>query len=90
MIALLFSSLVNVILFFRIIEYAYFGKKPAVGHGHDDDQDKEPVKRDEAPLSSLVALLLAASGIILVGVFNQEIVGIISWALEGLPVVGGN
>jgi len=86
-VALLISSLVNAVLFFRIIEIAYFGKKPVDGHGH---HDVAPAKIDEAPLSSLAALLLAASGVIAVGIYNSEIVGVISWVLEGVPIVGGN
>ncbi|MEP4079163.1 proton-conducting transporter membrane subunit [Haloferula sp.] len=89
-VALLVSSLVNAILFFRIIEIAYFGKKPAEGHGHDDDHGEEPAKIDEAPVSSLIALLAAASGVILIGVFNRQIIGIITWVLEGAPIVGGS
>jgi multicomponent Na+:H+ antiporter subunit D len=89
-VALLVSSLINAVLFFRIIEIAYFGKKPVEGHGHHDDHGGEPVKVSEAPLSSLIALLAAATGTVLIGVFNRQIVEIINWALEGAPVVGGN
>lgn len=86
--ALLVSSLVNAILFFRIIEIAYFGKKPAEGHG--PHQDAAPTKIQEAPVSSLIALLASAAALILIGVFNSQIVDIIQWALEGAPIVGTN
>ncbi len=67
--ALLFSSLVNVILFFRIIEFGYF--EPFTDrHGHGS-----PVKPiNEAPLSMLVPLLIIAAGLIVVGVYTGDMV----------------
>jgi multicomponent Na+:H+ antiporter subunit D len=67
--ALLFSSLVNVVLFFRIIEVAYF--QPASkgdGHGHDH----EPI--DEAPLSMLLPALFVAVALIAIGLSTGVIV----------------
>jgi len=40
-IALLISSLVNAVLFFRIFEIAYFGNKPAEGHDHGHHEETE-------------------------------------------------
>ena len=67
--ALLFSSLVNVILFFRIIEFGYF--EPFTDrHGHGS-----PVKPiNEAPLSMLIPLLMIAAGLIVVGVYTGDMV----------------
>ncbi len=65
--ALVFSSLVNAILFFRIIEYAYFGKGSG-DHGH------EPIARNEAPAMILAPLLLAAAGLIIVGLSSGPLV----------------
>jgi multicomponent Na+:H+ antiporter subunit D len=67
--ALLFSSLVNVILFFRIIEFGYF--EPFTDrHGHGSNAS--PI--NEAPLSMLVPLLIIAAGLIVVGVYTGDMV----------------
>ncbi len=95
-IALLVSSLVNAVLFFRIFEVAYFGKNPAAAHGHGDAHDTaEPPVIDSATLFSgearpiaLVPLLISAVIVVLLGAFNGPIVEIIQQALEGMPVVG--
>ncbi len=76
--ALLFSSLVNVVLFFRIFEIGYFepfaeahghGHGPAHGHGEAAEAFQE------APLGMLVPLYVTALGLILVGLYTGEIVG---------------
>jgi multicomponent Na+:H+ antiporter subunit D len=69
MAALLFSSLVNVILFFRVIEIAYF--EPKLDH-HDGDTGKTAV--DEAPFSMLLPLIIAAAGLIVIGLYSGDIV----------------
>jgi len=75
-IALLISSLINAVLFFRIIEIAYFGAKPAEGHDqhHSDDHDK----RSEASSSMLIPLLGTATLLLAIGIFNQPIIRIIT------------
>jgi len=71
-VALLFSSLVNVVLFFRVIEIAYY--EPFVEHhGHDS----LPKPMAEAPLTMLVPLLIVAASLILVGVYTGDIVNYI-------------
>ncbi len=67
--ALLFSSLVNVVLFFRIIELGYF--EPFSDH-HGHNHHPEPI--DEAPLSMLVPLIIVAVGLVVVGMYTGEIV----------------
>jgi len=67
--ALLFSSLVNVVLFFRIIELGYF--EPFSDH-HGHNHHPEPI--DEAPLSMLVPLLIVAAGLVVVGMYTGDIV----------------
>lgn len=67
MIGLLFSSLINVILFFRIIEIAYYPLEDE-GHGHEHTQISE------APISMLAPLIIVGIGLILVGVYSGEIV----------------
>ncbi len=93
--ALLISSLVNAVLFFRIIEIAHFGKKPVESHGHGDDHATQPslvgdstLLSGEARPATVIPLLITASIVILLGVFNGPVVEFLQLALEGLPVVG--
>ncbi len=72
MAALLFSSLVCVVLFFRVFEAAYF--EPLDGSHGSPHSDQEDVVR-EAPLGMLVPLWITALGLILVGFYTGEIVG---------------
>ncbi len=68
-VALLFSSLVSVILFFRIIEIAYYESGDSgQGHGHHAEV------MAEAPISMLLPLLIVAAGLILVGFYTGDIV----------------
>jgi len=69
MVALLISSLVNAILFFRVIEIAYF--EPGVMHYGGE---AEKVAVDEAPFSMLLPLIIAALGLIVVGLYSGDIV----------------
>jgi multicomponent Na+:H+ antiporter subunit D len=69
MVALIFSSLVNVILFFRVIEIGYY--EPFTDH-HGHDHPAEPMA--EAPLTMLVPLYIVAAGLILVGLYTGNIV----------------
>ena len=79
--ALLFSSLVNVVLFFRVLEICYF--EPFADH-HGEDHPRQPM--DEAPISMLAPLLVLAAGLVLVGLFTGDIVEhIVRFAIpEGL------
>jgi len=69
MAALLISSLVNAILFFKIIEIAYF--EPKVDH-HGGETEKVII--DEAPFSMLVPLIIAALSLIVIGLYSGDIV----------------
>ncbi len=69
MVALLFSSLVSVVLFFRVIEICYY-EPFSEGHGHDH----HPAPMDEAPLSMVLPLLIVAAGLVLVGLYTGDIV----------------
>ncbi len=83
MVALLFSSLVNVVLFFRIIEIAFF--EPFTDHhAHGHDHQPEPI--DEAPLTMLVPLWIVAAALVIVGIYTGDIVNnIIQFAIpEGI------
>ena len=74
--ALLFSSLVNAVIFFRLIEIGYFPEFEDEGH---EPRHRQVVAMDEAPLSMLVPMLIAAASLIVIGVYTNEIVtGLIS------------
>ncbi|KPK25827.1 MAG: NADH dehydrogenase [Nitrospira bacterium SG8_3] len=69
MVALLFSSLVNVILFFRVFEISYYEPfSDHHGHGHHAES------MAEAPLTMLLPLLIVAVGLVLVGIYTGDIV----------------
>jgi len=74
MAALLFSSLVNVVLFFRIFEICYY-EPFSNHHGHGHDHHSERI--DEAPFSMLVPLFITAAILILVGLYTGDIVNYI-------------
>jgi multicomponent Na+:H+ antiporter subunit D len=78
MAALLFSSLVNVVLFFRIIEIAFFegaGAGGSHGHGHGEGHGGGAgAGIDEAPASMAVPLALTAAVLIAVGLASGVIV----------------
>lgn len=85
-VALILSSLINAVLFFRIFETAFFGKNPPASHGHDHDHGEEIVRR-EAPLNALAPLLAAAALVILLGVFNGPVVEFIRGAFLDAPAI---
>lgn len=87
-IALLISSLVNAVLFFRIFEIAYFGKKPVESHGQHRDHADEVVA--EARPSALLPLLATAAIIVLLGLFNRDIVELIERSLSGMDAIGSS
>jgi multicomponent Na+:H+ antiporter subunit D len=67
---LLLSSLLNVVLFFRVIENGYLEPEeehPAEGLG-------VAVAFEEAPLSLLVPILIAGAGILSLGILSGEII----------------
>jgi multicomponent Na+:H+ antiporter subunit D len=70
--ALLISSLINAVLFFRVIECAYLKPmEPAYAH---DGGEAHMVQRDEAPLTMLVPIVIMAAGVILLGIFSGNII----------------
>ena len=70
--ALIFSSLVNAVLFFRIIEIAYFRKEEG-GHG--------VLTVQEAPMMMLNPLIVTAIALLLVGFGSGHLVGVIRLAI---------
>ena len=88
MIALLISSLINAVLFFRMIEIAYFGVKPAEGHDHHQSDDHD-TGRSEASASMLIPLLVTAALLLLIGIFNKDIVVIITDFVSPFNIASG-
>ncbi|MEA3470872.1 MAG: monovalent cation/H+ antiporter subunit D family protein, partial [Thermodesulfobacteriota bacterium] len=81
-VAILFSSLINIVLFFRIIEIGYYSFDSSVSHGHGNDGDSVI---SEAPVSMLVPTLVVAVIILLIGLYNQSIItNIIQYAVPKL------
>ncbi len=79
--ALLFSSLVNAIIFFRIIERAYFGEiEEEQFPGDNDAAPARPLEK--VPWSMLGPLLVSAALVLLVGLLNNPIT---SWLRAALP-----
>lgn len=81
MAALIFSSLINAVLFFRIIEFAYFGPLSE----HHTGSGRHGPSMDEAPISMLAPLLAVSAGLIIVGLYTREIVtGVIQYAVPSM------
>ena len=73
MAALLFSSLANAVLFFRIIEVAYY-EPMSEHHGHHEHGTGHEIHVEEAPMSMLVPLVGVAASLLVVGVYTREII----------------
>jgi multicomponent Na+:H+ antiporter subunit D len=72
-IVLLVSSLLNVVLFFRVIENAYL--EPSEEHGGEGSE--LGISTQEAPLSMLMPIFVAAAGIMVFGVLSGKIISTI-------------
>ena len=68
MIALLFSSLINAVLFFRIIEIGFFDKFDENGHGIH-----QKIEISEAPVMMLVPMLISAASLLVIGLYTSFI-----------------
>ncbi|MGD8563352.1 MAG: proton-conducting transporter membrane subunit [Desulfarculaceae bacterium] len=79
--ALLFSSLVNVVLFFRVFEKAFFAPQGRKRHGQAKPESAAVM--DEAPLTMLAPALLVAAGLVVLGLYTGPIVAKI--ILPALP-----
>jgi multicomponent Na+:H+ antiporter subunit D len=76
--ALLFSSLVNVILFFRLFEIAYY--EPFGDHHSGHHPEAPPI--DEAPASMLAPLVVTVVVLVVLGVYSGRLVSaIIQYAI---------
>jgi len=70
--ALILSSVVNIVLFFRVFEIGFF--EPAATHG-SGGHASGAVR--EAPLSMVVPLLLMAAGLIVAGLYTGTLVDVL-------------
>ncbi|MBW1962449.1 MAG: monovalent cation/H+ antiporter subunit D family protein [Deltaproteobacteria bacterium] len=70
-VALLFSRLGNVVLFFRVIEIGFF--EPFSDHHHDKGE-AAIVRRSEAPLGMVLSLFLVAAALVVLGIYTGDIV----------------
>jgi len=77
-VALLFSSLANAVIFFRIIELAYFQNTEE----HHHESDHSPVK--EAPLQMLAPLVVSAAALLIMGFGSGKIVEVIRLVMPQL------
>ncbi len=80
LVALLFSSLVNAIMFFRIFELAYFNTG-TVEHHHHDSHDEHHSVVHEAPMQMLVPLVVSAVALLVIGLGSGPLVNVIRLAL---------
>ncbi len=73
-VALIISSLLSAVVFFKVIENTYFEPRVPV-HAHNGGSHEEvKVARDEAPLSMLVPIFITVAGIMLLGIFSGKII----------------
>lgn len=71
LVALLFSSLVSVVLFFRVFEISFF-EAHGESHGHHHSDEREAV--EDAPTWMLFPLVIVAVGLVAVGLYTGDIV----------------
>ncbi len=69
--ALLISSLICAVLFFRVFEVCFFEPESSGDHGHGHH---EAVAMDEAPVSSLAVLGIVSVALVGLGIFSRSIV----------------
>jgi multicomponent Na+:H+ antiporter subunit D len=67
---LIISSLVNAILFFKVIEIAFFEPKT----DHHGEEAHDGIAIDEAPATMLMPLITVAISLIVIGLYSGEIV----------------
>lgn len=76
-VVIILSSLLNAVYFFRIIENVYLRKETETEH-------IPVVNKVELPVTMLVPILILGAGILLIGVFNEQIITqVIQYAVPG-------
>lgn len=76
--ALLFSSLINALIFFRIIEIGYF---PKFDENEQESHDDKIVV-SEAPITMMIPMVLTAISLIAIGIYTNEIISsLVRWTL---------
>lgn len=68
--SLLLSSLINAVIFFRIIEIGYFPKFDQEG----DDHHSGKTIVSEVPMTMMIPMVLTALSLIVIGIYTNEIV----------------
>ena len=72
--ALLISSLICAVLFFKVFEVCFF-EPMSEGHGHGDDHGSHTaVAMEEAPVSSIVTLMVVSLSLVVAGLYSGTIV----------------
>ena len=74
---ILFSSILNVIYFTNVIKNAYFGPPEETLGEEEIGQAGKTIPMDEVPLSMRIPILVTAIGILLLGIFNGQIISTI-------------
>ena len=72
MVVILLSSLLNAILFFRVVERAYL--EPREEEAYALDGGSPTVTMDRLPLGMTSSMALLALGLLLLGIFTGQIV----------------
>lgn len=74
-VALLFSSLINAFIFFRIIEIGFFPPFDKEAHSHE-------VVVADAPITMMIPMVITAISLILIGIYTNEIVSnLVRWTI---------
>ena len=85
-------DMVMVVLFFRLIERIHLAVSESgenLGKGHGDlGLTKEQTRFSEGPLTMLIPLLAAATVVLAIGVYNQEVVDLIEIFLDPFDLPG--
>ncbi len=74
--AILFSSVLALAYLGNVIRYMYFPEEEAAAGAGGETRVAEEPRREEAPLTMLVPMLVLAAGIVLLGLFNGEVVSL--------------
>ena len=83
LIVILLSSLLNAVLFFRILEKVYFEPRGNTDPG--SNREEQAVTFDRVPRGELIPMVLLALIIILLGIFSSKIIDrVIQFAIPGV------